>query len=314
MRPIRTAALTVALLAALSPALLPHFSSTWVKADSGTHIPLIGAFSNSSAPAVPVKAQETDLALSLSLHRFRPQAGALIKVDDRYSQSLLAVEADPEIGAARAELDRFEQAVAVYERTVEYRRLVGSSLLLLAFVGIGVFALRTYRLSHRCMGAGLLACTLAFVPLAIPNVTKDRVLVPVLRLVNLLSTRYVKVVSVEALDLPEAPAGEVWGHAALEAARPDAVARIAENTRDQHEQSPMADDLAIARRQFVRSLALAAAATFISIGAWSRKQVSRWHPRFRSHFPTLWPKDRSRVAITMGEPYLAPDVVSDSAA
>jgi hypothetical protein len=304
MRLIRLAALTLALGAALSPALLPHSDATWDRTETGMHIPLIGALSNPSIPAVPVRARETVLALSLSLQRYRPPADVPDTSSDRYAQSLLAVAADPEIGAAKAEIENYDQAVAAHELTAEYRQLLGSSLMLLLIVAVVVFALRTYRLGHRRVACLLLAGAVAFGPLAIPLTTDGRILVPVLRFANMFPTRRVNAVWIESLDLPTAPAGEVWSHASLEEARPAAVARIAETARFQNEYRPMLNDDAVAKRQLLLSFALAAAAAFISLTVWSRRRLSRWHPVFRSYFPTLWPKDsseaRSDIASKLG--------------
>lgn len=311
------AALTLALVAALSPALLPHFGSMWDRTDSGTHIPLIGALSNPSVPAIPIKAKATYLAFHMSLSRYFPPPDAPDTAFARYEASQQApeqaVDIVAEISAARSEIDRYDQAVAARERMLGYRRVVGSSLVLLVLVSVGILALRAYRLGHGRIGGLLAAGAMAFVPLAIPQVTNERVSVPVLSIMNRLPTRRVKIIGIKSDQEPQAPDGEVWSRASLEAARPVAVARIVEITADdQLEHWQMFDDDAVARKQL--ALAVAAAEAIILIAVWSTRRLSRWHPGFRSHFPTLWPKDRSRTDFTNSDQGLVSDVVSDSAA
>jgi hypothetical protein len=284
--------LILAIAAALSPALLPRSTSGWDRADTGVHIPLIRAMSSPSVPAMPLTAMKTDMASILSLGRYRSPDPYPLTRDARYEESLDAMNADPEVAAARAEVNRFEKAAIEHEASLDARRIVGSSLVLLALVAVGLFTVRTYRRGHRFVGGVLFVCAAASVPLAIP-MSHERVSVPVFSLTNFLQPRTHSVALVDRPELPKAPDGDVWSHAALDEARPVAASFLTEIlANDQGASKQIIEDDAVAKRQLVTVRALLIIGTLVVLAVGSYRGLAPWHPGFRRHFPTLWPKDR----------------------
>ncbi len=276
MRVVRIAALTVALAAALTPALLPQFGSNQNSADTAVHIPIVGALSNPSVPAVPIKAFETLEALRLSLDRYSPPADALRTTDSRYLASQAATKADPAIPVAQAESNRYGHAVTAREVALDSRRFVGSSLLLLALLALGVFALRHFGRGNRRLGGVLLVGAVALVPLAIPRMTDGRVSVPVFSIVNRLQTRPQEMAPFALPELPRASDGEVWSRASLEEARPTAAKFVAEVTASsKHSHWQIVDDDAVAKRQLTFSLALAVVAALLLLAVGPIQRLRR---------------------------------------
>jgi hypothetical protein len=247
--------------------------------------------SSLSVPTMPLQAMETDMASAVSLHRYRSPEPYPLTRDARYEESLAAANADPEVVTARAEVNRFEEAAIEHEALLDSRKFVGSSLLLLALVAVGVFTVRTYRRGHRFIGGVLLVCALAFVPLAIPRMTNRRVSVPLFSLVNLLQTAQRTIVLADVPELPKAPDGEIWSHAELDAARPVAASFLTGILANEHGASKqMVDDDAVAKRQLLISRALLSVGALNILAIGSYRGLARWHPDFSRHFPTLWPK------------------------
>jgi hypothetical protein len=291
VRVLRLVALILAIAAALSPALLPRAISGWDGAATGVRIPLIRAMSSPSVPALPLTAMKTDLASTLSLARYRSPDRFPLTKDARYTASLDAVNADSEVVAARAEVSRFETAALAHEGSLDSRRFVGSSLVMLALVAVGIFTVKTYRRGHRFLGGALLVCAVASVPLAIPQMSNERASVPVFSMVNVFQPRTHSLVLTDVPELPKAPDGEVWSHAAVDEARPFAASFLTEIlANEQGASKQMADDDAVAKRQLVMSRALLSVGTLTVLAIGSYRRLSRWHPGFRRHFPTLWPK------------------------
>jgi hypothetical protein len=279
MRVVRIAALTIALVAVLTPALLPQFGSRQNSADTAIRIPLADALSNPSVPAVPVKAFETLEAQRISLARYSPPADAQRTTDARYVASQAATKADPAILAAQAESARYWSAVVAREAVLDSRRFVGSSLLLLVLLAVGVFALRRYGRGNRRLGGVLLVGLAALVPLAIPRMTEGRVSVPTFSIVNRLQTRPREMGPFEIPELPKASDGEVWSHASLDEARPVAAKFVAELTADSDSSHwQMVDDDVVAKRQLTFSLAVGIAAALLVLSFGPIQRLRRRQP------------------------------------
>jgi hypothetical protein len=291
MRVVRIAALTVALAAALTPASLPQFGSNQNSADSAVRIPLVSALSYPSVPAMPMQAFETLEAMRLSLDRHFASAGAQRTADTprttdaRYLASKAVAIADSAIAAAQAESNRYGNSVTAREVVLDSRRFVGSSLLLLALLAFGAFAIRRYGRGNRGLGGVLFVGVVALVPLAISRMTNGRVSVPAFSIVNRLQTRPQEIAPFELPQLPKASDGEVWSHASLEEARPVAAKFVAElMASSEHSHWQMVDDDAVAKRQLTFSLALAVAAALLVLVVGPLQRLRRRQPPIPESF------------------------------
>jgi hypothetical protein len=224
MKRARLAVTTVLVFGALLPALWPHVGdSNDLTAAPSIHIALVDAFGDGSLPANAADTEVTVQAISMSLNPFRFGDRNDPVAVQRTTESMAAWKADPTVKRVIAASGELNQRQSDRRPVIYARRNVALSLLLLAIAFTLLMAWKRLRRGSVKSGALLLTLGVAVVPFAIPHHYDDNysvrgVSVPLFSM----WTQSKAPDSQPPAPFPpaQAPAGEVWTPAAIDAARP----------------------------------------------------------------------------------------------